>query len=200
MTTSERIYRILLKAYPVAYLREYREPMAQAFRDQLRDAASSRSNRFHFWIRFWMRMLLDWAKTVLTTHVAARPDDTRAKAVFFARYETCAYSHPEVTPEDLLLGALRADAAFADRILDAGIADIRSELEPSAPIVPRMATAHAALSESCKRALQFAEEEAVRSGAPRTTARHLIAGILHESESLAARVLQQHGIDLSRLR
>jgi hypothetical protein len=37
---SEWFYRRLLGLYPAVYLRDYREPMEQAFRDQLRDTAS----------------------------------------------------------------------------------------------------------------------------------------------------------------
>ena len=39
------LYRCLLRLYPSAYARRYREPMEQAFRDQLR-AAGSRRERF----------------------------------------------------------------------------------------------------------------------------------------------------------
>lgn len=194
MTTSERIYRILLKAYPHAYLREYGEPMAQAFRDQLRDAAFSRLKL----VRLWIHTFLDLAGNVLTVHASVPTANEGAKAVFFAHYEAAAYSHPEVTLEDLLLGALRVDQAFATRIL--GTTDIRAELQASPPTVPCMAIAHGRVSEACKRALQSADQEAVRSGAPRAAARHLIAGILHESDSLAARILQEHGVDLPRLR
>ena len=38
MRFSERIYLILLKAYPTRYLRRYEEPMAQLFSDQLQRA------------------------------------------------------------------------------------------------------------------------------------------------------------------
>ena len=36
MSASERIYRLLSSFYPRRFLRDYREPMQQAFRDQLR--------------------------------------------------------------------------------------------------------------------------------------------------------------------
>ncbi len=41
MRISERIYNRLLGLYPAAFLRDYREPMQQAFRDHLRGAGHS---------------------------------------------------------------------------------------------------------------------------------------------------------------
>jgi hypothetical protein len=58
MRLSQRIYRLLLKAYPGRYLRRYGEPMAQLFSDQLRDANSSGGL-----VRLWSRTLADVLRT-----------------------------------------------------------------------------------------------------------------------------------------
>src|SRR5882762_3046055 len=52
MRTSERIYRILIRAYPASYLRAYAEPMVQLFRDRLRETGSG-------WglLRLWIQTL-----------------------------------------------------------------------------------------------------------------------------------------------
>ncbi len=147
--------------------------MAQAFRDQLRDAASSRWS----FVRLWHGTLLDWARTVFTAHATLPCANEGLKAIFFAHYEASSFSHPQVTLEDLLLGALRADRAFASRILESsGGTDIRAELNQSAATNLRhKAVFGIALSESCKRALKLADEEAHRARALRATPRHLIA-------------------------
>lgn len=196
MRFSERVYRILLKAYPRAHLREYGELMRQAFRDQLREAGSSRSK----FVRLWVRTFCDWGTAVFTAHsqLVRQPQD-RLKAVFFAHYEAVYAAHPQITTEDLLLGVLRADRQFATLLL--GATDIRGELgQTPATNLRHHVTSPMPLSEDCKRSLRLADEEAKRSGAARATPRHLIAGILLEQESLAARVLREHGIDLARVR
>ena len=59
MKIHERIYRILLKAYPSTFRREYGESMTQLFRDQLKDAVAG-----HKLLPFWKRIILDLFRTV----------------------------------------------------------------------------------------------------------------------------------------
>lgn len=215
MTVSERIYRTLLKAYPTEYLKRYGQPMAQAFGDQLRAATSI--SKF---VRLWLRTLADWATTVSARHLekcqagellSRSWSDEALRTIFFARYEASWSGHAEITLEDLLLGALRIDRAFAVGVVgEAMIHDIRSELAGSTPgqciAIPRShwkrckTQFRTPLSEPCKRALGRATEEANGSGASRATARHVIGGILQEEGSLAARVFERHGVDLAQIR
>src|SRR5260370_17624173 len=58
MKVHERIYRILLKAYPSAFQREYGESMTQLFRDQLKDAIAARKL-----LSFWKRIMADLLRT-----------------------------------------------------------------------------------------------------------------------------------------
>ncbi len=62
--TSERLYRILLKAYPGGYRRKYEEAMAQCFRDQLRAA-----NTIGKWVRLWLRTMADFALSLPARHL-----------------------------------------------------------------------------------------------------------------------------------
>ena len=59
MRFSERIYLILLKAYPTRYLRRYEEPMAQLFSDQLRHASGAGPL-----VHLWLRTLADLLRTM----------------------------------------------------------------------------------------------------------------------------------------
>jgi hypothetical protein len=63
MTMGERIYRVLLKAYPSAFLREYGGPMEQLFRDQLKDAVVRKRVT-----QFWARIIVDLVKTAPFYH------------------------------------------------------------------------------------------------------------------------------------
>jgi len=60
MTISERVYRLILKAYPAEYRREYGEPMLQLFRDQLWECGPGR------WrvVQLWGRILADTLRGV----------------------------------------------------------------------------------------------------------------------------------------
>jgi hypothetical protein len=85
MTFSERVYRVLLKAYPPGFRREYQGPMSQHFRDQLSLATSAGKL-----LRFWVRIIADLFRTVplrhlerwLPQHGNSRFSDEARKAIF----------------------------------------------------------------------------------------------------------------------
>src|SRR5215475_2633688 len=61
MRLSEKIYRVLLRAYPRDYRSRYAESMEQLFRDRLRQL---RPHSFIDFVALWRRMLTDWAVSV----------------------------------------------------------------------------------------------------------------------------------------
>ena len=66
MTPSERVYRLMLKAYPAQFRREYSEPMVQLFRDQMLITGGG-------WWRemgHWARIFGDTARAAPTLHIA----------------------------------------------------------------------------------------------------------------------------------
>lgn len=67
VATSGRIYRLVLNVYPRAFREEYGEEMAQAMRDQVRDAWAER--RIVGVAALWMKILLDTARSALTEHL-----------------------------------------------------------------------------------------------------------------------------------
>lgn len=67
MRTSERIYRMLLHAYPSGYRRQYGPLMAQAFRDLAREAY--RHPGVAHLVKLWMNTLTDVATTAAVEHV-----------------------------------------------------------------------------------------------------------------------------------
>jgi len=99
MSLSERIYRLLLKAYPERYRRQYEAPMAQLFSDQLQAADTRRKLA-----ALWLRTLADLLRTLPARHAEASPhivlgignvgrfrytpwSTPARRAVFFAAYE-----------------------------------------------------------------------------------------------------------------
>ncbi|MEP6538613.1 MAG: hypothetical protein ABJF23_24960 [Bryobacteraceae bacterium] len=101
MTRSERLYRVLLQAYPGSYRREYEEPMMQHFRDQLRGVSGASQLML-----FWIRTMLDLARTApirhlenrLPWHGFARFTSGARTAIFFARHAVRRIEAMEVQP------------------------------------------------------------------------------------------------------
>ena len=67
MSFGERAYNLLLHVYPGGFLRAYREPLRQAFRDQSRDAGSLTKR-----VRLWARLLVDLARSAPAVHADER--------------------------------------------------------------------------------------------------------------------------------
>lgn len=67
VATSDRIYRLILNVYPRAFRDEYGEEIAQAMRDQVRDAWAER--RVVGVTALWLKVLLDTARSAFTEHL-----------------------------------------------------------------------------------------------------------------------------------
>jgi hypothetical protein len=67
VATSDRIYRLVLNVYPRAFRDEYGEEMAQAMRDQVRDAWVE--GRVLGVTALWLKVLLDTARSAITGHL-----------------------------------------------------------------------------------------------------------------------------------
>ena len=78
-SAGERVYRIFLCLYPAAFRREYREPLAQAFRDELRDAGT-RAKR----CRLWANTAIDLARTIPTQHLEKARGEHMSKTALTA--------------------------------------------------------------------------------------------------------------------
>jgi hypothetical protein len=67
MSTPERIYRRLLRVYPVDFRRDYAEPMAQLFADELRDTRVAGGPAGT--LGLWVRTLLDIFTSAVSQHL-----------------------------------------------------------------------------------------------------------------------------------
>ena len=204
MRLSERIYRLLLKAYPARYLRRYEEPMAQLFSDQLRDADGSRGL-----VRLWSRTLADLLRTVpmqyferLRPHGAfSLYNNAARRSIFFARYTAAGFGHDCITPEHLLLGMLREDAEIRGWLTVEALEEIRRAIGVAGKPPRRTSVSvQLPLNPECKGILGLANQEAERAGARQIMPRHILAGIVSDGQTLAAELLRRFGVDLDRLR
>lgn len=198
MTRAERIYRILLKAYPRRYRERYEEPMAQLFADQLRAAGTARKRT-----ALWLRTLADFACTLPARHWE-RPaygdwSTAARRSVFYARYEASSFGRREISADHLLLGILREGPVLPE------LAALRQEwvaAVETAEGVPRRKPPKRAvpINFATREILAQAKAEAERAQAPRVTTRHLLAAIVQQPATPAAQWLVRHGISLERLR
>ena len=139
MSFSERVYRILLVAYPRRYRRVYAEPMQQLFCDRLHEVHS-----FAQLSVLWVRTLSDWAVSVVVQHWEGSAPDLRAhlasadaarRCIFFAREEASSFSRNEISLEHLLLGVLRQEPSIA-RDADAVVRAIEADQQSGRRVPP----------------------------------------------------------------
>ncbi len=125
------------------------------------------------------------------------------RAIFFARYEASQFGGFSIESEHMLLGVLREDKVFAQRLVrgHGRVEAIREQIEAATMVREKVpASVDLPLSNECKRALAYAAEEAVRLAHKYIEPQHLALGLLREEGCFAARILKEHGIQLSALR
>ncbi len=137
------------------------------------------------------------------TNMFERYVEKARRVIFFARYEASQYGSPYIETEYLLLGLLREDRALVKRFLgqDSVAADIRTEIERQITRRERISTSvEMPLTEECKKALNYAAEEAERLAQRYIGTEHLLLGMLRVEGSLAARLLRGRGLKPETIR
>jgi len=125
------------------------------------------------------------------------------RVIFFARYEASQYGSKSIETEHLLLGLFREDHVLARKFLSekGGAQSLRDEIESQITRGERLSTAiEIPISAECKRILNKAAEESERLGTKDIAPEHILLGILHEHDCLAARLLHERGLTLDWLR
>jgi hypothetical protein len=190
MNFSEKLYDLLLHAYPAHYRARYAEPMRQLFRDQLRA-----KDTFMELAAFWIRTLADWAVSVPAQYRMRNPGPGHLKflapsrrCIFFARQEASSFSKPEIGLEDLLIGIARQEPSL---FLDAeALVRAINAKEPLARGLPP--TKHLPLSREIKRVLADAHEMAQTAGRRGVKPQDLAEGILRQQDTFAGRLLRDY--------
>ena len=126
------------------------------------------------------------------------------RVIFFARYEASQLGSRYIETEHVLLGLLREDKALASRFFpraDSTLDTIRKEVEGRTTIREKVSTSvELPLSNESKRVLSFAAEEAERLLCNYIGTEHILLGLLREEKCVAAGILYERGLRLSRVR
>ena len=125
------------------------------------------------------------------------------RVMYYAQEEARAMRYPAVGTEHLLMGILReGDSVAARALLELGVT-----LEKVHELISQVVTPgntvignEIAITPRVKKVLQLAQEEAVRWGVNYIGTEHLLLGLLHEGEGLAAQVLQALDVHPDALR
>ncbi|HZQ44341.1 MAG TPA: Clp protease N-terminal domain-containing protein [Acidobacteriaceae bacterium] len=125
------------------------------------------------------------------------------RTIFFARYEASNFGSPLIETEHMLLGLLRENAALSTRFFRSQTTPevLRNEIARERPQRPSFSTSvDIPLSNENKRVLAYAAEEAERLNHQHIGTEHLLLGLLRENDTLAAKLLAQHGVTAELVR
>ncbi len=127
-----------------------------------------------------------------------------ARRVFlFARNEAARLGGKSITPEHLLLGLLQTDPTRVQGLLAAAdsVQSIREELEERCAWgekVPR--SLDIPITDAARRVLTQTAREANRLWEHDIDTLHFLLGLICEEDSLASRILRDHGLEVSAVR
>ncbi|UCF38011.1 MAG: ATP-dependent Clp protease ATP-binding subunit [Acidobacteriota bacterium] len=126
------------------------------------------------------------------------------RVIFFARYEASQLGSRSIETEHILLGLLREDKALAGRFFPKSqsvLNGIRQEIEDRLEKAEKVSTSvELPLSDQSKRVLTYATEEADRLLCNYIGTEHILLGLLRAEDSVAAQILHDKGLNLSRVR
>jgi hypothetical protein len=222
------LYRMLLKAYPLRFRREYEDAMAQCFRDQLR-AASTAGKRFLLCchtiadlalsvparhLERGIRRCVVLAGHVLRGHLGIPRGYTEGamQSVYLARLEAASFGAAEIRAEHLLLGALRQDPVLAAAVLGSDglegmLRAIESDQGNPRPRLPRKERDRITLLRKLgsNLALSVDSKRALalafwlaHGSGAKVGSLHLLSAI-HKDTGPAGRILRERALDASRL-
>jgi ATP-dependent Clp protease ATP-binding subunit ClpA len=133
-----------------------------------------------------------------------RYTESARRALFFARYEVTARGATSIDTEHLLLGLLRQPKGLIARLFaesNVSPAALQEAIEAPLEVRERLSTSvEVPFSAETQRALQYAAEEADRLLHSYIGTEHLLLGLLREQGSIAASVLNRHGVRLEGAR
>lgn len=127
------------------------------------------------------------------------------RVIFYARYEASRLGGAAITSEHLLLGLMREDESLLKHLLSkngkASVEDLRREVEKRVPSGdPVSQKVELPLALETKRVLMFAHEESENLKHHHIGTEHLLLGLSREKSSIAATVLDEHGLKLDAVR
>ncbi len=128
----------------------------------------------------------------------------RARRVLTSAQEEAQHlNHSYIGTEHILLGLIREEEGVAAKVfnnLGISLSKIRSAVEYIIGRGEKSGTGEIGLTPRAKRVIELAIDEARRLGHNYIGTEHLLLGLLHEGEGVAAGVLQSFGITLEQAR
>ena len=126
------------------------------------------------------------------------------RVLFFARYEASQLGHRSITPEHLLLGLVREGKGLTGRLFSLARLTpdtLRREIEVRLVFEEKFSTSvEIPFDDATKRVLQFTAVESDRLLHNYIGTEHLLLGLLHEEGTIAAQLLNAHGLRLDDVR
>ncbi len=133
----------------------------------------------------------------------ARFTERAQRVLNLAAEEAVSLKHPAVGTEHLLLGLLREGEGVAGKALTNLGVDLNRARQEVVQIIGKGDVEHGeqiGLTPRAKMVLELANEEARRHGVNYVGTEHILLGLLHEGEGVAARVLQNLGVSAEKVR
>lgn len=125
------------------------------------------------------------------------------RTIFYALHEANQSAAKSIEPDHLLLGMLHEKKDLPPRLLPADITveSLRKRMGMSEAAREKISTTvNLPLAAETKRVLAYAHDESDRLSHRHIGNEHLLLGLLREERSMAAAILREHGLSLTRLR
>jgi hypothetical protein len=129
--------------------------------------------------------------------------DRARRAVVLAQEEARMLQHNYIGPEHILLGLIHEGsglAAHAIRALAINLDELTAEIKTVVGQGQDQPTGHIPFTPAAKKTLEQALRESQHLGHNYIGTEHLLLGILHQGDGVAAQVLVQRGADLDTVR
>ena len=130
--------------------------------------------------------------------------DSARRVLFYARYEASQGGSPHIGTEHLLLGLLKETEDIVREIFaraKISMPELQARVEAHVQRGDRVSSSdEIPLHDSCKKALQYALDEAKKLLHAHVGAEHLLLGLLRHKESTAGAILHENGVQLYEVR
>ena len=129
--------------------------------------------------------------------------DRARKVLILAQDEAQRFNHNYIGTEHLLLGLVREGHGVAARVLanlGVQLTDVRSAVHYIIGRGDRKVQGEISLTPRAKKVIDLARDEARRLGHNYVGTEHLLLGLVHEGEGIAAGVLESLGVNLPKVR
>jgi ATP-dependent Clp protease ATP-binding subunit ClpC len=132
-----------------------------------------------------------------------RFSDRARRVVVLAQEEARMLNHNYIGTEHILLGLIHEGEGVAAKALESlgiSLEAVRQQVEEIIGQGPSAPTGHIPFTPRAKKVLELSLREALQLGHNYIGTEHILLGLIHEGEGVAAQVLQKLGADFNRVR